>query len=71
MKMIIELSEEDYLDILYYLVDKDQCFAYSDYRLREIIRNGSVVSEHFDGSLITLEGKRVMKRMEVDNDKID
>ena len=45
MKIVIDISEEDYADCLHYVVDKDNCYPYSDFNLREIIRNGQVLPE--------------------------
>jgi len=45
MKIVIDISEEDYTDCLHYVVDKDNCHSYSDFNLREIIRNGQVLPE--------------------------
>ena len=43
MKIVIDISEEDYADCLHYVVDKDNCYPYSDFNLREVIRNGTVL----------------------------
>ena len=45
MKLIIDISEEMYADVKDYVVDKDGCSNYSDFQLREIIRNGKKVIE--------------------------
>lgn len=41
MKLIIDIPEEQYNDIVKYLTDNDGNYAYSDFNLRGIIRNGT------------------------------
>lgn len=41
MKLIIDIPEEQYNDIVKHLTDNDGNYAYSDFNLREIIRNGT------------------------------
>ena len=56
MKIVIDLSGEEYTDCLNYVVDKDNCYPYSDFNLREIIRNGQVLPKGhgklIDGDLL-------------------
>ena len=41
MQLIIDIPEEQYNDIVKHLTDNDGNYAYSDFNLREIIRNGT------------------------------
>ena len=41
MKLTIDIPEEQYNDIVKHLTDNDGNYAYSDFNLREIIRNGT------------------------------
>ena len=41
MELIIDIPEEQYNDIVKHLTDNDGNYAYSDFNLREIIRNGT------------------------------
>jgi len=43
MKIVIDISEEMYMDCINNVTDEDKCYAYSDYCLRYAIRNGQVL----------------------------
>lgn len=52
MKVIIDIPEDMYNDIQKYLTDNSQCYALSDYELREVIRNGKSYKERPQGEWI-------------------
>lgn len=45
MKIVIDISADMYNDIQKHLTDDSQCYALSDYELREVIRNGKSYEE--------------------------
>lgn len=53
MELIIKIPDEQYNDIVKHLTDNDGNYAYSDFNLREIIRNGTPYNP--TGDLISRE----------------
>ncbi len=60
MKIVIDIPKEVYEDCRDYIVDKDQCYPYSDFMLREIIRNGTVLPKGH-GRLLILDEAEAKK----------
>jgi hypothetical protein len=52
MKIVIDIPEDMYNDIQKHLTDDDQCYALSDYKLREVIRNGKSYEDRPQGEWI-------------------
>lgn len=70
MKLIIDISEEQYNDIVKHLTDNDGNYAYSDFNLREIIRSGTPYNP--SGDLISRSDlKDKMKKAEEQADTFE
>lgn len=63
MKLIVDIPEEQYNDIVKYLTDNDGNYAYSDFNLREIIRNGTPYNP--SGDCISREALKEQVKNEV------
>lgn len=59
MELIIKIPDEQYNDIVKHLTDNDGNYAYSDFNLREIIRNGKPYNP--SGDLISREALKEQK----------